>query len=162
MTSSGNLGSGTGDLDFGNSGYSVDVALNGSFARLFGPQFEAVGGADHEYLKNFGIVGWCKTEGTTSSNPAQPFGVDPTAVLGSLQPPATLQRVGTDTVRGVATTHYRVVHSSAWNELWVDATDHLRRARSHQGVQGVTITVEFFDYGARLAPITAPMTPRPC
>ena len=161
MISSGNV-SGTGDLDFGNNRYSLDVALTGSLVRLFGPRFEAVGVANHEYVKNLGIVGWCKTKGTTSSNPGQAFGVDPTSVLGSLRPPATLQRVGTETVRGVATTYYRVVHGSAWNEVWVDATDHLRRARSHQGVQGATITVEFFDYGARFAPINAPVTSRPC
>lgn len=159
--SSGNI-AGTGNLDFRNKSYRLDAALNSSLARLFGPRFQAVGVANHEYLKNFGIVGWCKAEPSTSANPRKAFGVDPTAVLQSLRPPATLQRIGTDTVRGAATTHYRIVHGSAWNEVWVDADDHLRRATSHQGKPVAMITVEFFDYGAPLTPVTAPRTSQSC
>ena len=74
----------------------------------------------------------------------------------------TLQRLGTDTIRGVTTTHYRILHGQQWNDLWADTADHLLRITSTQTHPASSKTIDFFDYGARFAPITLPTTSISC
>ena len=103
---------------------------------------------------------WCELADLTISQ--EPFGLDPAAVLGSLRPPVTLQRLGTATIRGVATTRYRILNSPTWNDLWVDAANQLRRISYHQDNAKSSGAIDFFDYGAQLPPITAPATYTQC
>jgi hypothetical protein len=68
----------------------------------------------------------------------------------SAAPTNALTRVGSQAVRGVATTRYRYVLNGAAEDLWIGADDRIRRVLS-----GKT-TVEFYDFGASTPPIVAP------
>ena len=103
---------------------------------------------------------WCELNDPAVSR--EPFGLDPAAVLGSLRLPVTLQRLGTATIRGVATTHYRILDSPTWSDLWVDGANQLRRISYHANNTQPSRTIDFFDYGAQLPPITAPATYTQC
>ena len=99
------------------------------------------------------------------------LGLDPTSMLASLKSKgATLSRIGPDTVRGVGTDHYKVTVpvvttstraflDTARLEVWIDASDLVRRFRvteslrappgDTQPVPAETLeeTIEFFNFG---------------
>jgi hypothetical protein len=96
---------------------------------------------------------WCALELTES--------FDPGAVLRSLEAAhARLERVGNETIDSVQTTHYRTivpdVEPTETLNLWVDASDRLRRMIDTSG--DTTQTANLYDFGAPIAPITAPST----
>ena len=92
---------------------------------------------------------WCPLEVTAS--------LDPGAVLESLkQSHATLQRIGDETIGGVATTHYHVVTQDETLDIWVDANDRLRRVI--QTGDGSSSTADLYDFGADISAIEAPST----
>jgi hypothetical protein len=84
---------------------------------------------------------------------------DPGAVLQSLtKSHATLDRIGTETIRGVRATQYHVVRpdNSAGLDVWVDEQDRLRRFLGSSG--GTSTTVDLYDFGESIPPIRAPLT----
>jgi hypothetical protein len=102
---------------------------------------------------------WCKEQGGVAENG---FGFSPTSVISSLaEQGGTLQRLGNDRLRGVETTHYRLVKAGVMpTEVWVDSNDRLRRIQqTHDGEIDV---LDYFDYGAAVPPITAPPHARHC
>jgi hypothetical protein len=108
-------------------------------------------------------VSWCEATlpAAVTDKVAQSPYPDPRDVLVSLKPPASLERLGTETIRGVPTTHYRVLHvGSAPFEVWVDANDLLRRMRGAHG--GNSTTTEMFDYGTRIDRVSAPKSAPSC
>ena len=117
---------------------------------------------------------WCEepNDPGTSSDPRSIFGLDPTGALASLRPPESLQRIGTEDVRGVTTTHYRVVggpppsgDTPSPDEIWVDSKDQLRRITAHSDLGGgatFSNMAEFYDFGTNLTPISAPPTKTKC
>lgn len=78
-----------------------------------------------------------------------------------------LKRIGEGQVRGVQTTRYRIESTDAtWNgsELWVDKDGLLRRLVQRfvgGGVERVD-TAEFYDFGVKMSPITAPPAKKAC
>jgi hypothetical protein len=71
-----------------------------------------------------------------------------------------ITRVGTDTVRGAKTTHYRLTRRADQPaDIWVDQQGRLRRNVERQDTE--TDTIEFYDYGTDLGAITVP-PPNPC
>jgi hypothetical protein len=102
---------------------------------------------------------WCSVPAEDS---AQQLGVDPTSVLRSVAGgSAGLHRLGTSIVRGVATTHFRINRDNdSAVEVWVDKDDLLRRYVGEQ--DGTSATIEFYDFGSTITPITYPSGARPC
>jgi len=149
--------SGAGEADFTDSRYRGKDT--GSGLKAFGATVNVILVKSNLFVNTPPAVTWCRIGDASLTR--EPFGFDPTAVLHSL-PPETLQRIGPETIRGVATTHYRILHARGWSELWVDASDFLRRVRSHQGNPESSKTLDLFDYGTPLTPITAPNTAPSC
>jgi hypothetical protein len=91
---------------------------------------------------------------------------DPGAVLQSLtKSHATLDRIGTETIRGVRATHYHVVpDNNDGLDVWVDEQDRLRRLLNSLPTRsGVTSgTVDLYDFGESIPPIRAPLTSPGC
>jgi hypothetical protein len=152
--------SGTGEADLTHSRYRLHEKITDSELKLSGATFNAILVKRRLFMSRAPGASWCEFPDISVSR--SPFGFDPTAVLHSLRPPETLQRIGPDIIRGVATTHYRILHGRGWNDLWVDASDFLRRITSHQSNPVSSKTFDFFDYGAPITPITAPATSTPC
>jgi hypothetical protein len=152
---------GTGEADLAANRYLFREKITDKGLHLVDKPVEALLVGPRVFSTGYGSARWC--EMTDPSLSHGPFGLDPSTVLTSLRPPMTLQRIGTDTVDNVATTHYRILHSQTWNELWVDTSGRLRRIASH-GNPGPTssITIDFSDYGAPITPITTPTTFTPC
>jgi hypothetical protein len=80
--------------------------------------------------------------------------VDPIPVLADLQTSSRGTRVGRDTVRGVAVTHFRAIlgpvsgATAGKADLWVDGQGRLRRIAEDSGpTAAVTTTTEFYDFG---------------
>ncbi len=87
---------------------------------------------------------WCWTKTPTISL------ADPSifSTLDSLgRTGARPEYVGTDTVRGVATRHFRL-HATKTFDLWVDGQDRMRRLTGESPVG--PFTEEFFDFGAKV------------
>jgi hypothetical protein len=104
--------------------------------------------------------GWCKENGGVAEHG---FGFNPTSALTSLRSGGgTLQQLGTERVRGVDTTHFRVVKAGLppTTEVWVDSNDLLRRIQ--QTKVGEVDVLDFFDYGVATPPIAAPPRAKPC
>ena len=102
--------------------------------------------------------GWCVLSGLTRSPGS---GVDPTSVLTSLgNSGRELHKVGQEKVRGVATTHYRVSGTPPL-DVWVDASDRLRRLHWTHGKAEQTDTTELFDFGTPVS-IDLPANAPPC
>ncbi len=145
----------TGEADFNGSRYHFKFASPSS-TRPF-DEFIAIGTQAFVLGGTLGAVGWCAI-GTVSSD----LNFDPGAVLGSINKAnGTLQRLGEESVRGIATNHYRYVRpDNPPMELWVDSNDLLRRiVETHENE---TDTLEFYDFGADITPITAPTTSPKC
>jgi hypothetical protein len=102
------------------------------------------------------VAGWCPLGPVTSD-----LTFDPTEVLRSIGAGGTLERVGNEMVRGVSTTRYRYLRADhAAMDLWVDADDRLRQVAENQDDE--TDTIDFYDFGANITPITAPKTSPKC
>ena len=152
-------GPGTGDADFLDERYRFHEKVTDSELKIVAETLNVILVGSHVFV-SVRARQWCELTDPSASK--EPLGFDPAAVLGSLRPPATLRRLGTDTIRGVATTHYQILHSRMWNDLWVDGHDQLRRIASYLSQPASSETIDFFDYGARLAPITAPPVATSC
>jgi hypothetical protein len=101
---------------------------------------------------------WCVESGRTHSPGSGISPVDPlTSIRNSGR---ALQRIGTDAVRGVRTTHYRVIGNPPL-DIWVDGSDRLRRLRWTHGKANQTDTIDLYDFGASLE-ITVPTSAPPC
>lgn len=71
-----------------------------------------------------------------------------------------IDRVGNEKVRGVKTTHYRLTRApDPADDIWVDHQGRLRRMIDRNDTE--VDTVEFYDYGADIGPVTIP-PPTPC
>ncbi len=94
---------------------------------------------------------------------AQPgaVGFRPDAALKSFASQGwKITRVGTDTVRGAKTTHYRITRrAEEAADIWVDQQGRIRRLVERQDTE--VDTIEFYDYGTDLGSITIP-PPNPC
>ncbi len=102
---------------------------------------------------------WCLERHTTRHAGS---GVSPVDTLSSLRASGKgLQRVGSERVRGVATTHYRIVGTRPPIDIWVDDHDLLRRLRWTHGRAHQTDTMEVYGYGEPVS-ITVPSHARPC
>ena len=103
--------------------------------------------------------GWCAMRGALrhSGGPK----LDPFDALDGLRSSGrSLHRIGTENVRGVATTHYHVSGNPPL-DIWVDATDRVRRLRWTHGNAHQTDTEDLYDFGVS-ASITAPASAPPC
>ena len=102
---------------------------------------------------------WCVQQHLkTSPGP----GVAPVDTLAKLHLDGkSLERVGTDRVRGVEAVHYRIVGARPPVDLWVDSKDLLRRLVWAHGDPVQTDTFEYYDYGAPIS-ITLPANAPPC
>ena len=91
---------------------------------------------------------WCRAPRATSE---PGVGVNPTDALTSLRDAGrVVHRVGRETIRGVATTHFRVSgHPGA--EIWVDSHDLLRQYRWTHGKGDQTDTTDLFDFGVHVS-----------
>ncbi|SRR5260221_7036738 len=166
----------TGDADFAHDRFRIHYVFSkgpGSFLPPgWSPTLDEIIIPGHKYWRGLmiGQSQWCDEVSTSSTR--QPFGVDPSGALSSLRPPETLQRVGVETVGGVATTRYRVLNgpkptedTPSPAELWVDRQDQVRRVtEAFDNGDGTTyqVIVEFYDFGASLTPITAPPSAQNC
>ena len=172
----------TGDADFAQGRYRTHWDLRGSklpagvTLRRSQLTFDVVILPNHQYGRGllFGS-GWCEVGGALQDTaPKQVFGIDPSAALDSLRPPETLHRLGSDVIRGIAATRYRVLHAPSPSEdipspteVWVDAQNQVLRVgeaidTGDSNHPSETDFVDFYDFGASLTPITAPPHPMQC
>jgi hypothetical protein len=102
---------------------------------------------------------WCNEAGGVAGSG---FSVNPTAAVSSLvSGGGTLQRLGTDRLRSVETTQFRVVKARLpRTEIWVDSNDLLRRIQQTK-VDEIEVH-DYFDYGVATPPITAPQHASRC
>jgi hypothetical protein len=102
---------------------------------------------------------WCSVPGVKRAPGPDVVLTDPVAALAGSNRHA--QVVGTESVRGVETTHYRVTGEGPPVQIWVDAQDQLRRLQWTPGGHFKTQTTDFFNFDQPVT-ITVPMNTRPC
>ena len=150
----------TGEVDLAARNYHFTIDLgDGSIVELV-----VIGGKGYQRgTSEFTSPDWCSFD--QAEAPAFEFG----SVLESLSAEeGELERLGTEKVRGVVTTHYRMSSSNdLWNgaELWVDDDDRLRRLvqTTMKGTEDEQVdSGDLFDFGADVPPITAPPAATPC
>ena len=143
---------GTGEVNFDQNAIHVrQASSNGQLA------FELILIGKKGYGRGAGAgltPNWCPVKLTLL--------FDPGAVLQSLtKSHATLDRIGTETIRGVRATHYHVVaDNNDGLDVWVDEQDRLRRVLNSLPTRsGVTSgTLDLYDFGESIPPIRAPLT----
>lgn len=129
--------------------------------------------ARQTYLRGTGVTGtarerWCVAgPGESSSGVVSPPFDAATRYLTDPH----WQKVGTDAVDGVSTTHYRLQQAQGTLELWIDAANVLRKSYSTKvGATGYptrafmvtdSVTIRYFDIGAPVT-ITVPAHARNC
>jgi hypothetical protein len=99
-----------------------------------------------------GTESWCRAQEVDETTPLN------ADMLFSSN--ARLQWIGEEPVNGVSTRHYKVEASPGRTEIWIDPTNRVVRWRGH-GDQMV-ITWDFYDFGAQITPITAPVDASVC
>jgi hypothetical protein len=141
---------GTGELNFDQNSIHVrQASSNGQLVFdliVIGKKGYGRGAANEGLTPN-----WCPVKLTVL--------FDPGAVLQSLtKSHATLDRIGTETIRGVRATQYHVVRpdNNDGLDVWVDEQDRLRRFLGSSG--GTSTTVDLYDFGESIPPIRAPLT----
>jgi hypothetical protein len=102
---------------------------------------------------------WCSISGPKRLPGPGIFLTDTVAALAGSN--RHLQLVGTDTVRGIETTHYRITGGGSPVQIWVDARDHLRRLGWSPGGNAQSQSTDFFNFDTPVT-ITVPTNTRAC
>lgn len=94
--------------------------------------------------------------------------LSPSSIVDSLRAVGDVEQVGTDRIRGVATTHYRATSTNGPGgvvDVWTDADGRLRRleygaagagAAPGTGATAPRVQLEVYDYGVDIGTVDAP------
>jgi outer membrane lipoprotein-sorting protein len=170
-------------LNAGGRQVPVDTVVNGDVVYLRSPAFAQATTQDKEWIKlNLAMLG--SGQGSTDLSGILDASPTPANALAYLQGSSTVDKVGSESVDGVDTTHYTVSanldraaeqtsgatrdavqgvisQSGVKNlplDVWVDANGYIRKVRydEHAGRrQAANVTMELHDFGPPVA-ITAP------
>jgi len=101
------------------------------------------------------VPGFPKPWVRLAPRPDQNF-FDPSLAVGRLPQVSTATVVGTDTLRGTATTHYRVslTDGPGTFDVWLDGQGRVREVRTGPGP--FSLDVELYDFGTHVAVVLPP------
>ena len=141
------------------AGARADVVLRGSDVYVRMPRLDLPDGADWVSLD---VRRALRAGGHAEATIAEVLALDPRARIDQLAGASRVQEVGSTTIDGAVTTHYRARargRESAPFEVWIDERDRVRRIRQRSLVEAqpgvprgeLGVTMDLSDFGADVA-----------